>query len=77
MKRLYTLLVLLVFSITCIGQVSPFSISPDWYFGKGCRFTFNSGSFPSATSNDVTGGVYLIHVHSFDGTKSYSFKIVH
>ncbi|MDB5257825.1 MAG: hypothetical protein JWM14_2520 [Chitinophagaceae bacterium] len=45
-------LLLALFSIlglsASLGQVSPYSLAPDWYFGIGGRMTFPSGNFPTS-----------------------------
>ncbi|HSZ71368.1 MAG TPA: T9SS type A sorting domain-containing protein, partial [Cytophagaceae bacterium] len=46
-------LLLVLFSIiigvnSVFGQVSPYSISPDWYHGYGGRMTFPNGNFPTS-----------------------------
>lgn len=33
-----------------LGQVSPYSLAPDWYFGQGGRLTFPSGNFPTSAA---------------------------
>ncbi len=30
------------------GQISPYSLAPDWYFGQGGRLTFPTGNFPTS-----------------------------
>ena len=33
-----------------LGQVSPYALAPDWYFGQGGRLTFPSGNFPTSAA---------------------------
>lgn len=61
----------IMYVITCIvmtctnslAQVSPYSISPDWYFGTGGQLTFPSGNFqasgaPTAGFNNRTSSSF-------------------
>ncbi len=48
MKRFFTLLLGILWATIVNGQVSPFSLSPDWYFGQGGRLTFPTGDYPTS-----------------------------
>ncbi|MFL5730760.1 MAG: hypothetical protein ACJ75J_14830, partial [Cytophagaceae bacterium] len=51
MKHILPLImyVTLFLSLTDVkAQVSPYSLSPDWYFGQGGRLTFPTGSFKTS-----------------------------
>jgi hypothetical protein len=51
MKAIQCWCVILIAILTpglLLAQVSPYSLSPDWFFGYGGRLTFPNGNFPSS-----------------------------
>ncbi|MDF2456202.1 MAG: hypothetical protein K0R51_2195 [Cytophagaceae bacterium] len=49
MKKCLLLTFFLILGLSVsFGQVSPYSLAPDWYFGQGGRLTFPSGNFPTS-----------------------------
>ncbi len=49
-KYYYFINLLVLLGTSGHAQVSPYSITPDWYFGQGGRLTFPTGSFPNSGS---------------------------
>lgn len=47
------ILLCLMISVVGYPQVSPYSLTPDWYFGQGGRLTFATGSYPTSGAPTV------------------------
>lgn len=46
--KAFTTVIFLMASIATNAQVSPYGISPDWYFGQGGRLLFPNGNYPTS-----------------------------
>ncbi len=56
------------------GIISPFSLSPAWYFGRGAVYTFPSGSFPAVPPGPTISSVSTNTSASVESSTSVSFR---
>ncbi len=63
-----------VTSFLVSGIVSPFSLTPDWYFGTGARYTFPSGSYPAVPPGPIVAAIATNVSASVETSTGVSFR---